>query len=298
VNDSVFTYDVFLSHSAKVKAVVRPLAERLRADGFEEWKIPVAAVPPLRDRRKNQQRSLTERRWPTARRRYSGKDRFACARKVGRDIGRSGAIAHAGSSRRSVTAKPDALHVRPCVRLGLGAVPLHRLAPSEAWLAAIKPSPVVHTASQTPPPREEVKWTDQEVGFALGKGAMVVPVRFGLDPYGFIGKVQGLRASLEQPSQVATLLADTLLNHPATHRFIRKGLVAAIGAAESYSNAIALSKTIATVKDFSDEEKAMIQHACRTNDQVINANGVVSRICSAIGLTEPRMVADVDDIPF
>ena len=36
-----FAYDVFLSHSAKDKAVVRPLAERLRADGvklwFDEW---------------------------------------------------------------------------------------------------------------------------------------------------------------------------------------------------------------------------------------------------------------------
>ena len=29
------SYDVFLSHSAKDKAVVRPLAERLRADGPE-----------------------------------------------------------------------------------------------------------------------------------------------------------------------------------------------------------------------------------------------------------------------
>lgn len=36
-----FPYDVFLSHSAKDNAVVRPLAERLRADGakvwFDEW---------------------------------------------------------------------------------------------------------------------------------------------------------------------------------------------------------------------------------------------------------------------
>ena len=31
-----FPYDVFLSHSAKDKAVVRPLAERLRADGVSE----------------------------------------------------------------------------------------------------------------------------------------------------------------------------------------------------------------------------------------------------------------------
>ena len=32
-----FDYDVFLSHSAQDKAVVRPLAERLRADGVKVW---------------------------------------------------------------------------------------------------------------------------------------------------------------------------------------------------------------------------------------------------------------------
>jgi len=42
-----FTHDVFLSHSAKDKAVLRPLAERLKQDGLrawlDEWKILVAA---------------------------------------------------------------------------------------------------------------------------------------------------------------------------------------------------------------------------------------------------------------
>ena len=32
-----FQYDVFLSHSGKDKAVVRPLAERLRMDGLRVW---------------------------------------------------------------------------------------------------------------------------------------------------------------------------------------------------------------------------------------------------------------------
>src|ERR1039458_6831489 len=45
-----FQYDVFLSHSAKDKAVVRPLAERLRQDGlkvwFEEWVLkPGDSIP-------------------------------------------------------------------------------------------------------------------------------------------------------------------------------------------------------------------------------------------------------------
>src|ERR1044071_9367573 len=35
--DDDFNYDVFLCHSSKDKAVVRPLAERLRADGLRVW---------------------------------------------------------------------------------------------------------------------------------------------------------------------------------------------------------------------------------------------------------------------
>jgi hypothetical protein len=37
---SEFQYDVFLSHSAKDKAVVRPLAERLRKDGLRSASQP------------------------------------------------------------------------------------------------------------------------------------------------------------------------------------------------------------------------------------------------------------------
>jgi hypothetical protein len=45
-----FQFEVFLSHSAKDKAVVRPLAERLRQDGlkvwFEEWVLkPGDSIP-------------------------------------------------------------------------------------------------------------------------------------------------------------------------------------------------------------------------------------------------------------
>ena len=38
-----FQFDAFLSHNAKDKAVVRPLPERLRADGVKVEKFPQAA---------------------------------------------------------------------------------------------------------------------------------------------------------------------------------------------------------------------------------------------------------------
>lgn len=52
MSDSLFTHDIFLSHSAKDKAVVRPLAERLRVDGlrvwFDEWEIRPGDNIPLK----------------------------------------------------------------------------------------------------------------------------------------------------------------------------------------------------------------------------------------------------------
>ena len=38
-------------------------------------------------------------------------------------------------------------------------------------------------------------WTDQEVGFAFARGVPIVAVRLGKDPYGFIGKFQGLSST-------------------------------------------------------------------------------------------------------
>ncbi len=50
MSDAAFPYDVSLSHSAKDKPVVRPLAERLRNDGlkvwFDEWVLkPGDSIP-------------------------------------------------------------------------------------------------------------------------------------------------------------------------------------------------------------------------------------------------------------
>ena len=42
---TAFQYDVFFSHSAKDKAVVRPLAERLRKDGLRTIHQPSTLNP-------------------------------------------------------------------------------------------------------------------------------------------------------------------------------------------------------------------------------------------------------------
>jgi hypothetical protein len=185
--------------------------------------------------------------------------------------------------------------------LGISAFVAHEdITPSLEWQNEIELAlRSMHAlAALLTPDFHPSNWTDQEVGFALGKGILVVPVRLGTDPYGFIGKVQGLSGSLDQPARVASLLANTLINHPSTHRHMRKGLASAFAAVDSNANATGLSKVIASVKDFAEDEKAVIQGACKENDQVFNAAGVVSRVCSALGILEPNKATEADDLPF
>jgi len=56
----------------------------------------------------------------------------------------------------------------------------------------------------------ESNWTDQEVGFAFARGVPIVAVRLGRDPYGFIGKFQGLTANWgDSATELTKLLSET-----------------------------------------------------------------------------------------
>lgn len=51
-------------------------------------------------------------------------------------------------------------------------------------------------------------WTDQEIGFAMGRGLPVFAVRFNQDPYGFIGRFQGFVGGGKTPDALARELFD------------------------------------------------------------------------------------------
>lgn len=67
-------------------------------------------------------------------------------------------------------------------------------------------------------------WCDQEIGFAVARNVFIIPLIRDLDPYGFIGKVQGLKVKGKLPKAVAREIYDLLLESPRT----RDRLVAAV----------------------------------------------------------------------
>lgn len=126
-------------------------------------------------------------------------------------------------------------------------------------------------------------WTDHEVGFALGKNTLVIPVRAGLDPYGLLGKIQGVSGQLTKPYFLASNMVDLLIKNTKTESVMRESLVYAIEKACSYSASIAASKKLANLKSFTSEQINRLDHACQHNKQVYEANGVRRKIQEIVG---------------
>jgi len=85
---------------------------------------------------------------------------------------------------------------------------------------------------------QESKWCDQEVGVAVGRDILIIPIRKGLDPYGFIGKYQGIQAQGKKIGEVAEAIFETLVKSPKTKNKILIALSGAVSNATSEEEAI------------------------------------------------------------
>lgn len=144
----------------------------------------------------------------------------------------------------------------------------------------------------------ESNWTDQEMGWALGRGVLVLPVRVGIDPYGFAGKYQGISGSLEQPAVLASSIVEVLLANNQTHGEMRRALVASFTNARSFQMAKSLRALVVQVQDFTDEEKEALRKACVNNEQVKGAFGVTEAIYRAFGKPTDVKTSDASDVSF
>lgn len=61
---------------------------------------------------------------------------------------------------------------------------------------------------------KESDWCAQEVGFALGRKIDIIPLRAGLDPFGFFGKYQAIQIKGKLPEKVANEIAHLVLKKP------------------------------------------------------------------------------------
>ncbi len=122
------------------------------------------------------------------------------------------------------------------------------------------------------------KWTDQEVGFAMGKGITVVSLRHGEDPYGFIGKYQGYPIGRKNYTEIASDLVAILLKNSATCLPMAQALVKRLEESSCWDSSKRTMTMLEQCVQFDDDLLVRMHNAIEGNSQVKDAWGVPDRI--------------------
>jgi hypothetical protein len=151
------------------------------------------------------------------------------------------------------------------------------------------------------------RWCDQEIGICYGQGTLVVPVRMGIDPYGFIGKFQGL-TFLQGPRFSTWTLADQLFallaKHPLTHTWMTEPVFRRFVRSWSWDNTRAVFPLVTALpkEAWTEDRLRIAREAAKTNIQILDgvlADGRGTPVPEALD-THLRTLglADDDRIPF
>lgn len=152
---------------------------------------------------------------------------------------------------------------------------------------------------------KDSNWTDQEVGVAVGRGVLVIPIMRGLEPYGFISKYQGLDVQGMTVSNVASEVFKILATSPRTRAKMLTCLVETTLQTQSDVAIIAKLKHISSVKDYPQpliqklQEGAAASKAFSTPRVREKLNAVLS-VYGLKPLAPSKLGSDDmdDDIPF
>lgn len=138
-------------------------------------------------------------------------------------------LSHLSSFKKQTAALQRALRA-----YGVSAFVAHvDIEPSREWMREIEAALMSMDAmvAIVMPGFQESRWTDQEVGFAIGRGKLVIPVLREMDPYGFLGKFQGFRAEGKTVGQVARGIFLILGTNERTRGKMVSTLIALAGGA-------------------------------------------------------------------
>lgn len=125
-------------------------------------------------------------------------------------------------------------------------------------------------------------WTDQEVGWALGRGVVVIPLKRSADPYGFMGKYQALNVRGKNAEVIAKEIFDILRSNPKTKSKVLKKyktiVVEKFINARSFNEANDTMDLLETLDNLEESEINEIKEALRRNSQLIGATNVQNKI--------------------
>jgi hypothetical protein len=122
------------------------------------------------------------------------------------------------------------------------------------------------------------KWTDQEVGFCMGRRVLVASIQNEEAPYGFLGRYQAINAGTRPAPAIARAVFDALVKHDLTARMMAQALVAQFEESYSFQNAKDNARLLELVPRWTSDLLRRIDEAPGSNGQIRDATGVIGRV--------------------
>jgi hypothetical protein len=154
---------------------------------------------------------------------------------------------------------------------------------------------------------KESNWTDQEVGVAIGRNVLIIPVRKDLDPYGFIGKYQGLQGVGKKIDEVAEGIFEIIASNQKTKTKYLSTLIELIVLSNSVSQGTERLTALKKIKDVPKENILSLQNRIPENKNLKSTTFLklfneIAWEYNLDGLSlkefEPKRIEDIDDLPF
>ncbi len=135
-------------------------------------------------------------------------------------------------------------------------------------------------------------WTDQEVGYALGRGIPVFSVRLGMDPYGLFGRKQAFNGNGKDALQVAEELFDAYRIHPKTSDKMADAIVDKFIVSNSFAEAKVNCRLVEELTIWKPDYEKRLRGAVESNGQIKHSWGVADRIEALLAKRAPDPVGD------
>jgi len=124
----------------------------------------------------------------------------------------------------------------------------------------------------------ESNWTDQEIGFAMGRGVPAFAVHFGQTPYGFIGRFQAFNGTGKTSEVLAYEIFDAYRKNKQTQRKMAEAVVSLFEHSSSFAEAKRLMEYLEELTVWEPSFASRIRAAVQNNGQVGSSWGVPNRV--------------------
>jgi hypothetical protein len=134
------------------------------------------------------------------------------------------------------------------------------------------------------------RWCDQEVGIAIGRGKLILPLKVGADPHGFMGKYQALQIQGLDAPALAEKIVEVLTHNSFSAARMSEALVERLVTSASWESSKRTMGLLEKTPQLNAPQVAKLIRAIDENVDVGQAWGVPERIRALVERIGERTV--------